>query len=131
MVDAADLKSVVRKDVPVRVRSGVLTSHYSPFFLGSLLASLFQKESALSYFKKNKKSAGQSEKNEVKIPRLTALTTIWQGSSVVEQRTHKPLVGCSNHLPATKFSYNRSYRMSGFLLGLMSLIEVDMTSGVA
>ena len=23
-----------------------------------------------------------------------------QGSSVVEQRTHKPLVGCSNHLPA-------------------------------
>ena len=26
--------------------------------------------------------------------------TTWQGSSVVEQRTHKPLVGCSNHLPA-------------------------------
>ena len=30
--------------------------------------------------------------------------TTWQGSSVVEQRTHKPLVGCSNHLPAIKTS---------------------------
>ena len=33
------------------------------------------------------------------LSRATSATT-WQGSSVVEQRTHKPLVGCSNHLPA-------------------------------
>lgn len=46
-----------------------------------------------------------------------------QGSSVVEQRTHKPLVGCSNHLPGTIFLFPYPVSRRNVLLEVFLCME--------
>ena len=46
---------------------------------------------------------------------MSMLEIAWQGSSVVEQRTHKPLVVGSNPTPATRTSQNLQPRQIGAL----------------